>query len=338
MRENISQKTIGETSTLTREEVVVRVFIAELWQKKFTVIAFTVAFSILGVVTSINKPNIYRAEALLAPSSEGGDGGGIASLASQYGGLASLAGVSLSGGASEMEQTLAILESREFITLFLAKHNLYVPLFATKAGGLLSPGLKIKDDVYDEKDGAWLINEETGLSNKPSPWDGYKSFGSKLSVSKNKKNGLIKISIEWYDPQQAKQWVDWLVFDLNNRIRDKDLLDAKKSIDFLKSSLEETSVLGFRDVFYNLIENQTKTMMLAKVREEYVLKTIDPAVVPQEKIGPIRSTFCIMVTILGLFLGIAFVILKSLYKSKYGQSVNQRPNDWKQKVIGQSAL
>ncbi|PCJ22120.1 MAG: LPS O-antigen length regulator [Gammaproteobacteria bacterium] len=297
---------------ITKEEAVVRAFIEELWREKVILTMFVLLFAIFGVVTSIQKPNIYRAEVLLAPSSEGGDAGGLSSIASQYGGLASLAGVSLSGGASEIEQTLAILESRAFITAFLEEHDVYVHLFATEAGGLLSPGLTINSEIYDKENKAWLVSEKTGLSYKPSAWDGYKTFSSKLLVSKNKKTGLIKLSIEWYDPNQAKQWLDWLVNDLNNKIRNRDLEDARKSIDFLKTSLVQTSVLGFREVFYSLIESQTKTMMLAKVREEYVLKTIDPAVVPEEKIRPVRSTYCIMITVLGLFVGVVFVVLRKV--------------------------
>lgn len=300
---------------LTREEVVVRVFLVELWKEKIVLLVFTLLFAILAVLTSINKPNVYRSEALLAPSAESDSGGGLSSIASQYGGLASLAGVSLSGGASEIEQTLAILESRVFITEFLDAHDLYVPLFATKAGGLLAPGLTLNNEVYDRDRAEWRKNAETSLSYKPSPWEGYKEFSGRLSVAHNKKNGLIKVSIEWYDPKQAKQWVDWLVIDLNRRIRDRDLEDAKKSIDYLKASLVQTSVIGFREVFYNLIESQTKTMMLAKVREEYVLKTIDPAVVPEEKIGPVRSTYCILVTLLGMVLGTVYVVLKKIIGS-----------------------
>lgn len=300
----------------THEEEIVRVLLQMVWEGRLVVIAITVAFAIFSLVSSINKPNIYRAEVLLAPSSDSGKSNGLASLAAQYGGLASLAGVPLGGEGGKIEQTLAILESRAFIVSFIEERNLYVPLFATKAGGLLSPGLKINAELYDDKLKRWKHNVDSGLSLKPSTWDAHKDFSRRLFVSQDKKTGLIKIAIEWYDPNQAKQWLDWMVIDLNNKIKDKDLADASKSIQYLQQSLKKTSVIGFKEVFYNLIENQTKTMMLAEVRDEYVLKTIDPAVVPQEKIGPRRSVMCITGTVVGGIFGVLFVIARNFFKSR----------------------
>jgi hypothetical protein len=43
-------------------------------------------------------------------------------------------------------------------------------------------------------------------------------------------------------------------------------------------------------VFYQLIEEQTKNMMLTQVKAEYVLKTIDPAQVPEKK-GCSKTSF-----------------------------------------------
>ena len=49
-----------------------------------------------------------------------------------------------------------------------------------------------------------------------------------------------------------------------------------------------------RNLFYDLIQSQTETMMLANVREEYVFKTIDPATVPEFKSEPKRAFICIL--------------------------------------------
>jgi LPS O-antigen subunit length determinant protein (WzzB/FepE family) len=54
-----------------------------------------------------------------------------------------------------------------------------------------------------------------------------------------------------------------------------------------------------------LIEEQTKNMMLTKVSPEYVLKTIDPAQVPDIKAGPKRA----LIVVLGTFVGGVFSVL-----------------------------
>lgn len=81
----------------------------------------------------------------------------------------------------------------------------------------------------------------------------------------------------------AKQWVEWLVADLNQVMKQKDIDEAQRNIAYLKVQLEKTPVADMQTVFYKLIEEQTKTLMLAEVNQEYVFKTLDPAVVPEEK-------------------------------------------------------
>ena len=65
-----------------------------------------------------------------------------------------------------------------------------------------------------------------------------------------------------------------------------------------------------QNVFYQLIEEQTKTLMLAEVKDEYAFKVIDPPVVPEEKVGPKRALICILSILLGGMLGVAIVLIR----------------------------
>ena len=50
--------------------------------------------------------------------------------------------------------------------------------------------------------------------------------------------------------------------------------------------------------------------MLAQVRPEYVFKTIDPAVVPEEKSEPKRALICVLGTLLGGMLSVLIVLVR----------------------------
>jgi capsular polysaccharide biosynthesis protein len=63
-------------------------------------------------------------------------------------------------------------------------------------------------------------------------------------------------------------------------------------------------------VFYQLIEQQTKTIMLAEVSLEYVLKTIDPANAPEEKAKPKRALIVVLGTMLGGMLSVLIVLVR----------------------------
>ena len=89
---------------------------------------FLTAF--ISVIYAFSQPNIYQAEALLAPADDAG-GGGVSKLAGQFGGLASLAGVSLpDDGVNKSELGLEVLKSRKFVREFVERHKIAPQLMA----------------------------------------------------------------------------------------------------------------------------------------------------------------------------------------------------------------
>ena len=73
-------------------------------------------------------------------------------------------------------------------------------------------------------------------------------------------------------------------------------------------------------MFFELIQSQTETIMLAKVREEYLFKVIDPAIVPEQKYGPKRALICVLGTLLGGMLAVLLVLIRH-YAFKPEESV-----------------
>ena len=85
--------------------------------------------------------------------------------------------------------------------------------------------------------------------------------------------------------------------------------EAQQSIDYLTDQLENTQVVALEQVFYALIEEQMKTIMLANSRAEYLFKTIDPAIAPERKSRPWRTLICILGTLLGGILGALGILI-----------------------------
>ena len=108
----------------------------------------------------------------------------------------------------------------------------------------------------------------------------------------------------------ATQWLLWLVSDINAAMREQDKADAQRSIDYLSEKLKETQLADMQTVFYQLIEQQTKTIMLAEVSQEYVLKTIDPANAPEEKAKPKRALIVVLGTMLGGIFSVLIVLVR----------------------------
>ena len=297
------------------EEIDLRELFSIIWQGKWIVIIITALFAIASVIYAIKQPNIYIATTLLAPVSEQSGAGGLAKMAGQFGGLASLAGIDLGGGGTDKTGlALEVLQSRSFIESFINKHKLLVPLMAVKNWDVVNNVLIIDDEIYNENTNTWLREVELPKRPVPSDWEAYKAFKEIISVTKDKESGMITLTIEYYSPEVATQWLLWLVSDVNEAIREQDKLEAKNSINYLTKKLQNTQLVDTKTVFYQLIEEQTKTIMLAEVAKEYVLKTIDPANAPEEKAKPKRGLIMFGGTFLGGVLSMIIVLIRYFTK------------------------
>ena len=294
------------------DEIDLRQLFATLWAGKWLIIAVTFLFATGGVAYALHKPNIYQASVLLAPASEES---GISGISGQLGGLASLAGINLGGGGSN--QTVIakeVLRSRAFLADFIDRHNLAVPLMAVKGWNIEQSEWQYNREVYNPETGQWLPDED-GKSQQPTDWDLVKAFKENhLSVSENKENGMVTFSVKSLSPTAAQQWAQWLVEDINEHMRRQDVAEAEARINYLENKLTDTNIAGMQQVFYQLIESETRTVMLANAQQEYVFKTIDPAVVPQEKSEPKRALIAILATLLGGMLGVFIVFIRALFK------------------------
>ena len=295
------------------DEIDLKELFIALWKGKWIIILLTAVFAMGGVLYALSIPNTYKAEAVLVSANESESAG----LASQLGGLASLAGISLGGGGTDdTAMALATLQSRQFLNAFINKYDLLVPLMAGEKWDSAQDTLLINPEMYDEQQQKWIREVPPGKSPQPTDWDAYKEFKKILAVSESKNSGLVTLSITHLSPTIAKQWVDQLVIDLNAWIKNNSLNDTRRNISYLETQIEKTNIADMQSVFYQLIEEQTKNLMLAEVQDEFAFKIIDPAVVPEEKVGPKRALICVLAVLLGGMLGTAIVLIRYAFAKK----------------------
>ncbi len=288
------------------DEIDLRELFATLWRGKWIIIATTLLFAAGGVFYALSKPDIYQASVLLAPTQ---DEGGVSGISGQLGGLASLAGINIGGGNdNQTVMAKAVLQSHAFLKDFIHRHELTIPLMATDAWDMKNQEWVINQDVYNPVTGEWLTNEE-GESLKPTDWDIVKAFKEQLSLSDNKETGMVTLSIKSQSPPAAESWTEKLVYDINEHMREQDVQEAEARIAYLEEKLRETNIAGMQQVFYQLIESETRTVMLANAQDEYIFKTVDPAIIPQEKSEPKRALIAIVATLLGGMLGVFAVFI-----------------------------
>ncbi|EHR42104.1 Wzz/FepE/Etk N-terminal domain-containing protein [Alishewanella jeotgali] len=300
MSENIN----APQTAAADDEIDLRELFSAIWQGKWIIIATTFLFAVAAVFYAIRLPNIYQSEALLAPVTEDSS----MRMPGQLGGLAALAGFRPGMGNEKTNLALEVLKSRDFIGRFIDKYDLYLPVMAAKGWNPTDNSLKINPKVYDVETEQWVRKVKPPFKPKPSVQETYTRFIKTMSVSQDKSNGMVKISVQHYSPFLAKQWVDSLVTEINEDIRQRDLNQAQRSITYLNEQIAQTNIADARAMLFSLIEEQTKTLMLANVRSEYVLKVVDPAVVAEKKAKPARALMVALSIIIGGMFSVIFVI------------------------------
>jgi LPS O-antigen subunit length determinant protein (WzzB/FepE family) len=301
---------MSDTPDIYDDEIDLKELIVTLWDGKLDIIRITGVSAVFSVILALLLPNIYHSTATLAPATMG-EQGMLGSLAAQYGGLASLAGVNLpEGELSKKDLALEVVKSRKFIKEFVNSHKIKPQLMAVDYWDSETGEIVIDDGVYDIKTKKWLEDEE------PLDIDVYERFEEVLILEDDQTTGVVRLGFKHESPTEAQKWASWLLVDLNNALRNKDISDAESAIEYLRDQVRATPLAELKKVFYDLIRSQTETIMLAQVREEYVFTIIDPPVVPDEENEPSRALICILITMLGGMVSVIYVLGRHYFQAE----------------------
>ena len=272
-------QTRADTNQLGLRDIVKPLLAGWYWLLLSAVSVGAMAFALSYLV----KP-AYRAEAVLSVTESSPSLGGLGGALGDLGGLAGLSGINLNGGSLRSD-AIALLQSRLLVEELIRDKDLLPILF----GGQWDAGNKV-----------W----RTGLFiREPTVGDGARTFEKRLrTVAEDRKTGLITLGIEWSDPGLAAEWVRELVTRVNQNLREKAIAESEAALEYLSAAIAKTDVMPLKEAAYRLTEQELKRIMLANVRPEYALRTLDPAVVPEahDFFRPRRLMFGLV----GAFLGI----------------------------------
>jgi uncharacterized protein involved in exopolysaccharide biosynthesis len=260
-----------------------------LWKYRYVIAIFTAVFGAMATYVAFTAVPGYRAEVSIAEVSPT-SGNSVSSLTNQIGGLASLVGVNLGNGGGANREYEALLRSRHLAEEFVVRRQLIPVLFpdAKKPPTLWFTTRKFREGI--------------------------------LTIRDDKKTGLTILQIDWTDPAVAATWANDYVALANEELRARAIKESKASIEYLNAQIAQTNVVELQKVMYNLIENNTKTLMLANVRPEYAFSVIDPAVKAEERSTPHRRLLMALGLLVGGLLGTAFAFAHNLWRRYKAES------------------
>ncbi|MCF8080931.1 MAG: hypothetical protein K9K88_16750 [Desulfobacterales bacterium] len=275
-----------------------------LWKNKWLIVLITVLSTAVALAAALWMTPIYRSEALLAPATDGHEDG--MSRLGQFGGIAAMAGIDIGTMGGPKEEAIALLKSRALTEEFIEDEGLMKILY---------------DEKWNEETQQWEVEDPKQI---PTMWYAYKKFNGIRSVSEDRDSGLVTLAIEWKDPKLAAEWVAKLVDRVNEKMRQRAIKDAERSLEYLTREISKTGSVEVQEAIYRIMESQIKQIMLANVRDEYSFKVIDPPAVPdlRDEVKPKKKLMVILGFVLGGFGGVFIAFFKN-----YIQNVKAREKD-----------
>jgi len=271
-----------DRSPATEDELDAVAFLGLLWRHRMVVAIACILCALIAAVLAFTATVYYRAEVVVTEVQERGMSGasGAGALQSQLGGIASLAGLNLTGHASVSQQDAAILESRHLVEEFITRNDLLPVL----AGNARKP---------------------------PTLWLAVKQFKEGVvTIRKDARKGVTTVAADWTDANTAARWANGFVALANDLIRRRALDESSRNIAYVNEQLARTTDVELRRVMYNIIESETKTLMLANGHAEYAFEVIDPAVPPEVKDRPHRLLMILVGVAFGLAIGCGIALAR----------------------------
>jgi len=256
-----------------------------IWRYRYLIAAVSLVCALVAVFIALTAREKFRAEVVITEvhdSSLSENGGG---LTGQLGGLASVAGIQL-GGAAGDSNAQGVLASRHLAEEFIKKENL-VPLLTAKGG------------------------------DRSTLWFAVKKFQEAVAaIHVDEIKGLTTITVDWFDPTTAAKWANDFVALANDLIRARVLEDASRNVAYLNKQIAETKEIEIQRSLSNLIESETKRLMLANGRTDYAFRVVDPAVPPEIRHYPRRTLMVLSGGGLGFFLAAVYALVHDAFRRR----------------------
>ncbi len=279
-----------------------------LWRNKWFVLCLTMLITVSVGFAARSMPKSYRAVVLLsAATTSASQMGGAGGLASQFGGLASLAGISVGGGDTQKAESLAVLQSEALTEKYIRDNNLLPLLYR---------------DKWDATKSQW---KDPRPGKAPTLWTGNAYFKKNIRAVKNDpKTGLVNMTITYTDPVIAAKWANDLVKLTNDYLRDKAVHESERNILYLNEEAAKTNIVEARLAMYKILESELNKEMLARGNSEYAFKILDPAFVPERAFSPDVLLWLIGGCFGGFSLSVLLIYLRATFKKIRKRAVPNR--------------
>ena len=300
---------INNNNYLEEDEIDLRELFKTIWNNKFKIIFFTFIITGLTIIYTLSIPNSYKSHITLVPHTQSKPSlGGL-------GALAGIAGIDLGGSGSVDAATSfnTIFKDFLFQQSIIKKYHFNDKLIMKKENLVFAFGYdKIYNYIHTEK------NKKTTQSDNDIVFNTYKSLLSMVSISSDKKSGLINLSAESQDRFLAKELVDIYLKELTAHLRKIEMQDVDNQIKYYNEEMLKTDELSMKEQLGQLASGLVQKRVLSMANEFYNVKKLTQSQVAyiKDKSKPKRSLIIIVSFVTSIILSIFMVFFIEFFRKE----------------------
>jgi capsular polysaccharide biosynthesis protein len=237
-----------------------------LWRRRWTLLLAAVVAAVIGYAASFLFRPVYKAEVLVVPQASD-SGSQLGGLAKRFSGVAGLAGINLPSQGGNEQARIASLTTYSSIAGFIeAEHLQDLILAETRLPNWVSQ--------FD--------------ADRGSMWEAVREFREYYSVVTDKDTGQVTVVVTWFDPATAAKWANAIVSFVDQRERERTITTSDRRIAVLNERLDKTQIADLRAAVLDLIQNEMRSLIVAKADAEYAFQVLDRAVPAERPVRPRR--------------------------------------------------
>ncbi len=274
--------------------------------------------ALVSVFVAKSTPNIYRSSALLEPQQENQTQNSFSS--SGMSGLAAVAGIQLPSASGDRGlYAIETIKSKLFFKhLLQIDSEIILPsLMAIDSYNIVTNTITYDKKIYDQKSQKWIRSVKGNQKKVPSYIEAHDYFLSILEIFKDKKTGYVYIAIDHQSPVFAEYILKLIISEVNTISREREIKESSDAIDYLSLKQYSTNVTSLKSSINKLIEQQLQKQMISNITEEFLLKTIDPPIIPEVRVRPNRVFICIIGVFFGFILSVFSILVYSLVTKNF---------------------
>ena len=281
------------------EEIDLKEIFNHIWINKLFIFASSVFFFFVIFFYSLSLPDKYNSDAILKITELENNVNSNQSL------ISSLALLGQNSSSKDASYIIELANSKSFLKNLLINDHIFLHLLCF--------------ENYDENTESSIFVEDKevkvlfDLRKKDIDFLTLKAMGTYrdiINFSYDIDSNMLKIVSSHQSPIFSKEIIEEIIYKLNYYEREKEINQAKESINFLRKAYQENTSSDIKLSISNLITYHLEKEAMASVKNDYLVSYIDPPIKPISKSEPYRFLMAIFGSVFGFILSIILIFLR----------------------------